>query len=655
MDEASLRQTFKYSDYAYESIANRNNVMDYMSVYPDSLRASLGTDVYCGMFQFTSTFKDHVEKKGSVSGYQGEHFAYFFPLDIDSPTGDLDDAKAKTITLLQYLESSGVKNEDMYIYFSGSKGFHILLPHVLFSYGPSAKLNQTFKRMAMILSKASGVPLFSEEEAGIDLIYDRTRLFRLPNTIHSKTGLYKTQLTFKDLKTLSSDQIRERAKEYIGTIHKPIVNNTNHNLKDIFMQAQVNEASQRASVIPSNAMNTSSSERRIKNGKVCIARLLEGVGKGQRDDVAVRLADHFRKQGLSQELTTSTLIAWNQKNDPPMSIQEIETKVNSAWSCDMDYGCHDHILAAHCSNTCFLYSMLVKNKNTEEPEILESNLKTRKDVMRSFVDRFFEARGIRLGIPSLDVHLKLHGGHVVQYMAKSGGGKTSFAMHLMNNLSSQNIPSLFLSLEMSDADVAERSFQIASNSTSAVLERMITDYVKIGLSREEMTESLINRMGEAFSSVITADEDSATVETIERYIHKAKEAFDVKVVFVDYLGRVSQTSSSSYEHVSQLAKELKSMAKRHDVVIFYLHQVNRAIEDATSAVDMSSGRDSGQTEEAADVVLGSWRPGLEEGLKEFVVSILKNRRGASNIRAHLEFVPETMQFKEITDGYESRL
>jgi replicative DNA helicase len=379
------------------------------------------------------------------------------------------------------------------------------------------------------------------------------------------------------------------------------------------------------------------------------------VGQGQRDEVAIRLADHFRKQGMSQELTTATLLAWNQKNDPPMAMQEIETKVTSAWMNDVDYGCHDHILASHCSNTCFLYSKLIKNQNEEELSALECNLKTREDLVRAYVDRFFEGKGISLGIPTLDANLKLHGGHVLQYMAKSGSGKTSFAMHVMNNMSKQNIPTLFLSLEMSDADVAERGFQMASNTTSAVLERMMVQFLNEGISREEMTDTIISKMGNAFSSVITADEDSASIDSIEQYIYKAKEAFGIKVVFVDYLGRVSQTKATSYEHISELAKGLKSMAKRHDIVIFYLHQVNRSIEDASAAVDMSAGRDSGQTEEAADVVLGSWRPGAAEGMKEFVVRILKNRRGASNIDAYLEFEPETMQFRELTDGYESRL
>tara|TARA_R110000851_G_scaffold15872_1_gene52241 strand:- start:7046 stop:9007 length:1962 start_codon:yes stop_codon:yes gene_type:complete len=653
MDNNALKETYKYTDYASGNIANRNNVVDYIEVYSSSMKEPLGTDVYCGMFQFDSSFKEHVEGTGSVSGFKGVHFAWFLTIDIDASHGDIDEAKTKTIQLIQYFEKLGVSSEEIYIYFSGAKGFHISLPHTLFGYAPSSKLNATLKRMAMTISTLSGVNIASEKEAGIDLIYDRTRLLRLPNTIHSKTGFYKTQITGEELKTLTMEDIYTLAESPRGTVYIARTSASNARLRDIYMQSQLTDATRRASVLP--ASNTQGEEQGIRNGKVCMSRLLKGVGSGQRDEVAIRLADHFRKQGLSRELTEATLIAWNNKNDPPMSAQDISVKINSAWSNEMDYGCHDHILAANCSSTCFLYKRLVQNQNIEEPEILEKNLKTREDLVVAYVDRFFEGAGLSLGIPSLDVHLKLHGGHVLQYMAKSGSGKTAFAMHVMNNLSNKNIPSLFLSLEMSDADVAERGFQIASNTTSATLERMMLEFVKQNMSRDSMVETIIEKMGKAFDSVITVDEDSASIDSIEQYIYKAKEAFGVKVVFIDYLGRVSQTKSTSYEHISALAKELKSMAKRHDVIVFYLHQVNRSIEDATSAVDMSSGRDSGQTEEAADVVLASWRPGLEDGMDEFILRILKNRRGASNVSAHLKFEPATMQFNEITDGYESRL
>jgi KaiC/GvpD/RAD55 family RecA-like ATPase len=657
MDIAAIREVFKYTDYAKGSVTHRNNSVDYIQLYTSSLKESIGKEVYCGMFQFDETFNTYLEETGSVSGFKGNHFAYFFPVDIDTPYGDIEEARAKTISFIDYLATLGVTDRDVYIYFSGAKGFHILIPHVVFGYPPSKGLCRVFKKMAGILAKSSGIGLLDKDTSGLDMIYDQTRLFRLPNTQHGKSGMYKVQLTLEELKTLELSEIFTIAEQPRELLYKPKVSVALPRVRDLYMKAQSGIAMEGASVIPAQSMRGNSSEHTIKNAKVCIARLLNGVGAGQRDDVAVRLADHFRKQGLSQELTTTTLLGWNQRNDPPLSTRDIEVKVNSAWSNEMDYGCHDHILAAHCSSTCYLYKLLVKNKDTESPMEVTSSLKTREDLVKALIDRHFDGPGIVFGIPTLDRHLKLHGGHVVQYMAKSGSGKTAFAMYLMNMLSKQNTPSLFLSLEMSDADVAERSFQMGADKTSVYLERLISDCAKRGTPREQIADLVLTRMGDAFSSVVTVDEDSATIESIENYIYKAKEVYNTKIVFLDYLGRVSQTNgANSYEHVSRLAKELKSLAKRHDVIIFLLHQVNRSIEDASSAIEMGAGRDSGQTEEASDVLLASWRPGVAEGINTFIIRILKNRRGAANIDVHLEFIPETMQFKELdNNGFESRL
>jgi hypothetical protein len=46
----------------------------------------------------------------------------------------------------------------------------------------------------------------------VDLsIKNRVRLWRLPNTVHEKSKLYKISLTHLDLKNLNADEIRESA------------------------------------------------------------------------------------------------------------------------------------------------------------------------------------------------------------------------------------------------------------------------------------------------------------------------------------------------------------------------------------------------------------------------------------------------------------
>ena len=88
-------------------------------------------------------------------------------------------------------------------YFSGSKGFSIELPATLFGgFEPSAELPRRLKRAAALL-------LDGIEYDGS--IYSLLRLWRVPNSRHGKSGLYKVPLTAGEILTLGIDEIRALA------------------------------------------------------------------------------------------------------------------------------------------------------------------------------------------------------------------------------------------------------------------------------------------------------------------------------------------------------------------------------------------------------------------------------------------------------------
>ena len=85
---------------------------------------------------------------------------------------------------------------------------------------------------------------------------------------------------------------------------------------------------------------------------------------------------------------------------------------------------------------------------------------------------------------------------------------------------------------------------------------------------------------------------------------------------VDYLGLIGgDRKLSTYDRVSTHARELQALAKRHDVALLILGQVNRAEGgDGSKELSLAAARDSGVVEEAADVVIGMWRPDRQTGL-----------------------------------------
>ena len=59
--------------------------------------------------------------------------------------------------------------------------------------------------------------------------------------------------------------------------------------------------------------------------------LQQGVDKGARNDTCFRLAGYF-KERQPKDITIQILLAWNQKNRPPLNENEILTAVNSAYT-----------------------------------------------------------------------------------------------------------------------------------------------------------------------------------------------------------------------------------------------------------------------------------------------------------------------------------
>lgn len=101
--------------------------------------------------------------------------------------------------------------------------------------------------------------------------------------------------------------------------------------------------------------------------------------------------------------------------------------------------------------------------------------------------------------------------------------------------------------------------------------------------------------------------------------------FDPDLVVIDYMGLIvweGNKNSMQYERSSEIARTLKTQAKKMGVAIFCLAQLNREAGDGTEEPFMHQLRDSGAIEEAADRILMFWKRG-----KDVYCKIAKNRHG----------------------------
>lgn len=148
-----------------------------------------------------------VQSFSNTKKVNGEAFLapLYFDLDNeDDPSVSQDDAIKLIDFLMQELD---LKETDIWVYFSGSKGFHILVSSESLAIEPRNDLHKIFKHIA-------GYLIHRLELKTLDLgVYTNRRMLRLPNSVHQKTRLYKIELSLNELKTLALSEIRELAEQ----------------------------------------------------------------------------------------------------------------------------------------------------------------------------------------------------------------------------------------------------------------------------------------------------------------------------------------------------------------------------------------------------------------------------------------------------------
>jgi hypothetical protein len=168
-------------------------------------RCNLESEAYLSAFCFGDSFRDLLTATGSTKGYTGETWSpwLWFDIDRNEIEAATKDARHLAAFLIDRFELAG---DDLLLFFSGSKGFHIGLPTSIWNPEPSPMFHLTCRRIAEQIAAVANV--------GIDSgVYDRVRAFRAPNSRHPKTGRYKRFLGLDELLTLKPSRIVELAAE----------------------------------------------------------------------------------------------------------------------------------------------------------------------------------------------------------------------------------------------------------------------------------------------------------------------------------------------------------------------------------------------------------------------------------------------------------
>jgi hypothetical protein len=148
-----------------------------------------------------------METHHAANRFAGPCWARWLVLDIDR--ADLADALADARRLVTFLhERYSEAQGDLPIYFSGGKGFHVLL-ELAHKPPPALGFHRTARTLAEALAGRAGVRIDAS-------IFDIAHIIRLPNTRHPRTGLFKRRIDAEALFALDIDSIRRHAAHPAG-------------------------------------------------------------------------------------------------------------------------------------------------------------------------------------------------------------------------------------------------------------------------------------------------------------------------------------------------------------------------------------------------------------------------------------------------------
>ncbi|TMD81467.1 MAG: replicative DNA helicase [Chloroflexi bacterium] len=239
-----------------------------------------------------------------------------------------------------------------------------------------------------------------------------------------------------------------------------------------------------------------------------------------------------------------------------------------------------------------------------------------RDILSAYMnklDQLHERRGTIVGVPTgftdLD-HLTggLQKSDLIILAARPAIGKTSLALTMAHNTAIKHQRSVAIfSLEMSKEQLVQR---LLSMDAAIDQQRLRTGWIE-----DDEWERIVYAMGTLSEANIWID-DTAGISTVEmrskaRRLHAER---NIDLIIVDYLQLMQSMSGSGkrnenrVQEISEISRNLKSLARELNVPVLALAQLSRAVESRQSKVpQLSDLRESGSIEQDSDIVMFIYR------------------------------------------------
>jgi KaiC/GvpD/RAD55 family RecA-like ATPase len=493
---------------------DRGNIVEYTSVTNEAR----GHECYISHFPFDKSILDYVNIHNTIKDHKGKHFCPYILIDVDNET-DLNESKARALEIITRLQSEyDLSPEDLSIYFSGNKGFHIVIN--INSFGSPEPHEEMGLLIKLVVAELCG-PLKYDV-----VIYENHRLMRVDNSLHGKSGLYKIQISYSELFSLTIEEIKALAsRPRIFTRKKPI--------SEIRLNEKINR------IVRSVFLKTDEPEKKtIDEGF-----FLPGP-RGDRNNKLYKQAYYlFINTDLHEKSIKELITSINNSAPDPLPLSEINTLVNSARS----------------------------NRKHKDKEPLK--ISTFADMWQSFVESLNEENNkVYMVFKGLDNLFKGKQRGKLGIILGYGGSKKSL---YGQNICFQNVKDnrcIYSNMEMGTATLAERFINICMTGGARLATDLLEARYKGGLEIESALQSMKEMLTD---HLIVSENSNMTSGRYDELIEKVtKERGRVDILIVDGMSMMGGTGTE-VERANEHSKGLKELAKKWNIFVLAICHVSK--------------------------------------------------------------------------------
>ena len=281
------------------------------------------TDVYYSIYNYSDDNINECYLSGPL----------YLDFDINNLEENYKTIRREVYQTIRYFERVWkIPSKLVKIYFSGYKGFHLIINNHLFGVNNyDSGLNLKYKILAKLIQKECGLTTLDIK------VYDRKRLFRMPNSINGKSGLYKVNISLETLMSSSLLDIQRIAQQ--PTVEEnttyPLILEAMKYYQYLFTPVKKAIKKQKNIVVTPD---------KTKKLLPCIVDILEaGIDEGKRNNTTIALVSSLFQSGRDIKQVREIILKWNKFNNPPLNEREVNTTISSGYNMFKSkryYGCN---------------------------------------------------------------------------------------------------------------------------------------------------------------------------------------------------------------------------------------------------------------------------------------------------------------------------